>query len=156
VIVPRFLAGLGLLLGLLGQAPTAAQAEEVTPDQLIEGTNQARRAAGVGPLAEDPLLDAVAIERSREMAATGRLGHVSAGGESVFELLQRRGVSFTDAAENVSWSSGQADRAERLALQSFLESPPHRANLLNPRFRSVGAGLIRVDDETYLALLLVE
>jgi uncharacterized protein YkwD len=152
----RALAGLIVLAGLQGQALLSVSAADSDPRELLAGANRARQAAGAGPLAEDPLLDAVALERSQELAASRRVGHRAAVGETVFELLQRRGVSFSSAAENVAWSAGPAERAADDALQSFLASPAHRANLLNPRFSAVGVGLVSLDDETYLALVLVE
>jgi uncharacterized protein YkwD len=145
-----------LLVGLQGQSLSPVSAADADPREVVAGANSARQAAGAGPLAEDPLLDAVALERSREMAARGQVGHRAADGETVFELLQRRGAAFSSAAENVAWSSGPTERAAQDALQSFLASPAHRANLLNPHFRAVGVGLVSLGDQTYLALVLVD
>lgn len=157
VVATRVIGGALLLLALLvAVARPAAADDERALRRFIEGANSARAEVGSPPLSEDPLLDQIARERSRDMATYKYLGHVSASGETVFDLLGKRGVSFSNAAENVSWSSGYGDRSAGVALEGFLQSQHHRDNLLNPSFNYVGVGLSYAGGEAFLAMVLVE
>ena len=155
--VARFVGGVLVLLAMLAATvrPAAADDSEMLR-RFIDGANAARASVGAPPLSEDALLDQVARERSRDMATYRYLGHVGANGETVFDLLGKRGVSFSSAAENVSWMSGYGDRSAGVALEGFLESPSHRDNLLNPSFNYVGVGVSYAGREAYLAMVLVE
>jgi hypothetical protein len=48
-------------------------------------------------------------------------------------------MDYASTGENLAWNSYTEDRATGVALQGFLDSFPHRDNLLNPR-PPVGSG----------------
>ncbi|HWC17041.1 MAG TPA: CAP domain-containing protein, partial [Terriglobales bacterium] len=54
------------------------------------------------------------------------------------ERLSLQGARFSAAAENV----GFGDDAETLQA-GWMHSPPHRANLLNPAYTTMGVGIVR-------------
>src|SRR5262245_29416576 len=90
-----------------------------------ELTNQARAAAGLGPLAWDPCLAAVASRHAAEMAAAGRIYH----GQGVDQDLACN-LGTRRAGENVGETSAGADH-QRIFTAS-MHSSRHRANLLGP------------------------
>ena len=157
-------AGLGLLpllvVGFVSLGPAlAAEIASAAPappgDQMLEGVNAARAAAGLGPLVPTEALQALAAERSADMAARGYFAHTTPEGVDVFALMEQRGIGFSAAAENLAWNAYPEERAAAVALEAFLASPPHRANLLNPEFTQIGVGVARDGDETYFTLLFV-
>jgi uncharacterized protein YkwD len=98
--------------------------------------NQARVAAGLTPVKADPELRAVALAHSQEMAAGHFFGHVSPTTGTVADRVRRAGVLTSLLGENVS----QGDSAES-AHQGLMDSPGHRATMLDPRFTHVGIGV---------------
>ena len=152
------LAGFLLLIfGLVSIAPAPAAAAVPPGNQMLEGVNASRAEAGLPPLIKAEVLDALAAERSADMAARGYFSHTTPEGVDVFALMRERGIGYAAAAENLAWNTHGEDGAVAVAvaLQGFLNSPPHRANLLNPEFRQLGVGVASDGDETYFTLLFV-
>lgn len=107
-------------------------------EQLLALANQARADAGLSPLAGHPDLDAVAQAWSDELAASGQsLAHNPAYAEQI-------PGGWSAAGENVAWISdgGRLSESEVAARihQGWMDSPGHRANILNPRFTHLGVG----------------
>ena len=128
---PGALAGLGQQTVLTGESiPAAAQ-------QLFLMTNQARAMAGVGPLRWDAALAAGALEHCRRMVAEGPLAHRYGGEPELQMRAQNAGAHFSLIAENVALGSHVAT-----LHQGWLDSPGHRANLLNPQVDSVGIAVV--------------
>jgi uncharacterized protein YkwD len=91
--------------------------------------NQARADAGVRLLSLSERLSRIAHQHSYEMAGQGTLFH---------SCLPCEIGDFRRLAENVGYGS---DRVT--VQQEFLASRPHRENLLHPKFRRVGVGVVR-------------
>jgi uncharacterized protein YkwD len=77
-----------------------------------------------------------AQRHTEDMAARNRLDHSGSDGSSLRDRVQRAGYSFAKVSENLA--AGQATAAA--AVQTWLDSPPHRRNLLDPDLRHVGIG----------------
>jgi uncharacterized protein YkwD len=71
--------------------------------------------------------------------------HNSLGGRDFKARIARSGYLRRGAAvlgENLAWGSrGQA--TPRAIVRSWMRSPGHRANMLQPRFREIGIGVVR-------------
>ncbi len=106
---------------------------------LIRAINEERRAAGLGELRVSPDLAAAARDHSRTMAAASVLSHTSPDGRALTLRLVLAGIFFSSSGENVARS--RSFRA-RFFHQAFMESPEHRANILNPEFDTVGIGAV--------------
>ncbi|MFP3905746.1 MAG: CAP domain-containing protein [Acidimicrobiales bacterium] len=87
--------------------------------------NADRGAHGLGELANDFDLNAVAQEWSDHMAATGELAH--------------SGVSIPEGSTRVAENVGYAASVDRVH-QLFMESDGHRANILHSAVTRVGIG----------------
>jgi uncharacterized protein YkwD len=111
---------------------TRAQAEA----RLLTLLNEARRAAGLAPLAADAELGAVALAHTEDMIAQRFFGHVSPSTGKVESRLQRAGVVVSLSGENVA-QAGTAHDAHRI----LMDSPAHRANMLGAKFTHVGIGV---------------
>ena len=102
----------------------------------IELVNQARRRVGLAALATDPVLGQVAQRYSARMAAEGFYDHVDPQGRSVADRIAAVGYLARQSAENIA--RGQPDPAT--VVQGWLNSPGHRANILNTSLTAIGAG----------------
>ena len=81
------------------------------------------------------------------MVSGGFFSHESRDGTAFWKRVARfypQGSSrYWSVGENLLWSSPDVDAAG--AVRMWLNSPPHRANLLNPRWREVGLSAVHVD-----------
>ncbi|MGY1886416.1 CAP domain-containing protein [Blastococcus sp. SYSU DS0753] len=112
-------------------APAAPGAE----GEVVALVNAQRSQAGCGPVAADAGLAAVARAHSAGMRDRGFFDHVDPDGLDPFDRADRAGVSAR--AENIA--RGQADPAAVMA--SWLNSPGHRANILNCGLTRLGVGV---------------
>ncbi len=127
--------------------------EETEEADLIAAINNERTRRGLGPLAEDPLLNVTARTHSREMCSLGYFDHVSPTSGSQTPLdrylagLRAWGEGKPEAAlvgENIFFASAtDAVYNASYAHASLMNSPGHRANILEKRFTKVGVGLYR-------------
>ncbi len=131
---------------------TPAQ-EEREEAALIAAINNERAQRGLGPLAEDALLNGAARAHSREMCALSYFDHHSPteGRRTPMDRylagLRAWGESKPETAlvgENIFYA-GATDAVYNVAYAhaSLMNSSGHRANILEPRFTKVGVGLYR-------------
>jgi len=108
--------------------------------------NAFRQQHGLRPLRFSPSLGAAARQHSTEMALRGYFAHSSADGSSFDRRIARyypMGRSrYWSVGENLLWSSPDVDAGG--ALQMWENSPPHRENLLTPRWREIGISAVHV------------
>jgi Uncharacterized protein with SCP/PR1 domains len=137
----------GLLLTPGGySAPARVQVTAVTPlnGQILRELNRVRRAHGLGPLAPSPRLAAAADSHSRSMAAKGYFTHRSADGSVFWTRIQHfypsGGYGYWAVGENLVWQARELSAKQ--ALRRWMRSPPHRGNLLNPRWREIGLAAV--------------
>jgi hypothetical protein len=109
--------------------------------------NAERAAAGLPELKVEAHLNASAQGHSDWMAETGTLSHTGAGGSSATERIDEAGFPLEgkwQTAENVAYGSlsGPLDAGEADELHArLMDSPGHRANILDPDAAYVGIGL---------------
>ncbi len=106
---------------------------------ILDLANQARAQDGLPPLKLDPGLTAAARQHSARMAAQQKLTHDFPGEPALpVRLAAKVAAPLTAEGENV----GYAPTVER-SQQAFMDSPHHRANLLDVNFNVVGFGVVR-------------
>ena len=143
-----------MLSGWVGGA--AAPAEErqapqvsLTPDEalVLRLINEERRQRNLASLELDPVLVKVAREHSLDMARRGYFGHLSPAPEATTPLdryassLGRRPEAVV--GENV----GRAPQPVMGLMHLYMmESPEHRANILDAEYARVGVGIHALDD----------
>jgi uncharacterized protein YkwD len=101
--------------------------------------NVARAAHGLKPLCADPRLTRAARSHSREMIRKDYFSHSSYNGESVIERLRRFGYHRRVYAENIGGGSGTFGKVGS-TFRRWMNSPSHKGNILDRRFRPVGVG----------------
>jgi hypothetical protein len=108
---------------------------------LHRAADAARAQAGLGGTAWDEGLARAARQHAAELAERGLLDHVGAtpGRRTVGDRLARAGSPYASHAENLAYVPGVFDPV-RGAVDGWLDSPPHRANLLASGFDRVGFG----------------
>jgi len=131
-----------LAVPVASSAPTSARTRSVTAlnNQILREVNRVRVQNDLQPLATSPQLAGAAADHSRSMATGGYFAHESADGTAFWQRIQRyysaNGFHSWAVGENLVWAS-PAMTAKR-AVQMWMKSPPHRANLLSKRWHQVG------------------
>jgi len=102
--------------------------------------NQDRAANGVAPLAYSGTLARVAQYRAQDMLNRNYFSHYdpSTGQLAFLELFHLWGIGYTTAGENIAWSTNPSMAAFN---SMFMNSPEHRANILNSAYHRVGIGV---------------
>jgi uncharacterized protein YkwD len=117
-------------------AAAPAQAAPTSPERaILVEINRVRVANGVRPLRVDDRLERSARTHSTWMLRTGVFTH-----RDVRSRLLRFGARGPRFGENLAWGAG-GPASPQWFVQSWLNSPSHRANLLRPGFTRVGLGL---------------
>lgn len=96
-----------------------------------------KRLAAVPPLTQSAVLDGVALAHARDMAASGRMSHAGADGSTPGVRATRAGYRWRVIGENVAFGQPTADRV----VASWLESPHHCENIMDPDFTEMGIGV---------------
>ena len=153
--VVLLIAILAALLSPLARM-TPAHAEQSFDQKMLELVNQHRAAAGVAPVQLSPILATVAGPgpylgcgtplggRANDMGARNYFSHTILGcNQSISHILNSIvGLVYTAAGENIAWMNGTSDPlvASENLMSSLMNSPGHRANILDSRFTHVGIG----------------
>ena len=110
----------------------------------------ARRSNGLPAATPDSQLDRAALEQARYMAAAGEMTHTTRRGRDFASRKKDNDIKGT-AAENVAY--GATDIGS--VMQMWMESPPHRRNMLDPRFSRFGvASASDAKGKRYWAMVL--
>jgi uncharacterized protein YkwD len=144
---------LALVVSLLGGVvapvalPARAQREQAVAalDAGVLGRlNAIRVAHGLRPLRLNPRLSAAAAFHSHELAADGYFSHDSPDGAAFWKRIERwyaPAQSGTwSVGENLLWCSPDLDAEQ--ALDAWMRSPEHRANILDPSWREIGVAAV--------------
>jgi uncharacterized protein YkwD len=106
--------------------------------------NQQRALAGLAPLGESASLDAAAQTHSDDMVANDYFDHVAPSGSDVLSRVVAAGFATVndvlDLGENIAAASGSL-ATPAATVASWMASPPHRANILDPTFQRTGMGI---------------
>lgn len=113
---------------------TVAPAEE---SKMMDLLNKQREANGLKPLVMSTALRKLARSHSQDMFERGYFSHYTPDGLSPFDRMNAADIEYMYAGENLAL----APSAE-LAMDGLMDSPGHRANILNPNFKKVGIGAI--------------
>jgi uncharacterized protein YkwD len=143
------------LVAVLGAfvAPHASSSQannRVTLSSLESGVlqqlNKIRVQHGLVPLKLNARLTAAATQHSREMGADGYFQHNSNDGMLFWKRIGHwyasSGYGYWSVGENLLWSSPDVDPAG--AMQLWMNSPEHRANILSARWREIGVSAVHL------------
>lgn len=107
---------------------------------IIKWTNRNRADNGLPPLVENSTLDKSASIKVKDMFDKQYFEHVSPSGVGVSDLGGSVGYEYIVIGENLAL--GNFKNNESL-LNAWMNSPGHRANILNNRYTEIGVGVAR-------------
>ncbi|WP_194350000.1 CvpA family protein [Pontibacter beigongshangensis] len=106
-------------------------------EQMLEMLNAERSAHGLQPLVADTSLRHVARQHSIDMFSRGYFSHQSPEGQDAFDRIREARIPFRVAGENLALAPTLP-----IAHEGLMNSPGHRANILQHRFGRVGIGVM--------------
>ena len=109
--------------------------------------NGIRAQHGLKPVQLSARLTASAAQHSKEMGVDGYFEHTSHDGTAFWKRIGHwygaTGYGYWSVGENLLWSSPDVDPAG--ALKLWMNSPEHRANILNGSWREIGISAMHFD-----------
>lgn len=102
--------------------------------QVVRLVNEERAKEGLPALTVDTGLTAAGNVRAKEIVAS--FSHTRPDGTSFATAIKEQGVSYRNAGENIAW--GQKTPED--VVNAWMNSPGHRANILNGNFTRIGVG----------------
>ncbi len=103
---------------------------------VLKITNAERAKAGCKALSANSTLNNVAQAHSADMAAHNYFSHDSQNGKSPFDRMKDAGYNFRAAGENIAY--GQRTATD--VMNAWMNSPGHKANILNCTYTQIGIG----------------
>lgn len=113
---------------------TNASEDTSFAQQILTLVNKERAKAGLKEVILDETLEKAAAVRAGEIERS--FSHTRPDGSSFSNVLKDMGVTYKGAGENIAW--GQKSPQE--VMEGWMNSPGHRANILNPQFTKLGVG----------------
>jgi uncharacterized protein YkwD len=106
--------------------------------------NHERAAHGLRPLRADRRLARAALGHSHDMVAHRYFAHESRSGAPFTARIAATGWTRSHRryilGENIGWGSGYL-ASPRAMVRGWMHSAPHRANILQRRYRVIGIGV---------------
>jgi uncharacterized protein YkwD len=112
--------------------PAAASLEQ----QVVDRVNVERAAAGCQPLTVDARLAQAATSHSSDMATNNYFSHTGLDGSTFDSRIAATGYQFQMVGENIAAGAATAEAV----MELWLNSPSHRANILNCGYTQIGVG----------------
>ena len=107
--------------------------------------NQIRAQYHQPPLHENRRLQRAALGHSRDMVTDDYFAHTTPEGITALDRILRSGyVGRSDGwvlGENLAWGTGSFG-TPRSAIETWMNSPAHRATLLKKAYREMGVGVV--------------
>ncbi len=110
------------------------KAEEAYISRVVELVNTERAKEGLSPVTMTSELNEAADVRAKEI--TKSWSHTRPNGSSCFTVLDQRHIEYMDAGENVAFGYTSPEDL----VKAWMESPGHRANIMNSCFTKIGVG----------------
>jgi uncharacterized protein YkwD len=134
LVVPTSPPPTAIVVAPIADASGAEQA-------VIDLSNVYRVQNGLSPLNRDEGIMSIARARSADMVARGYFGHNDPITGAAIARPQILALGFGRAGENYYVSGRSLEEMVTQAVTWFMGDPPHRANILNTAYTSIGVGI---------------
>lgn len=122
-------------------------------EYIIELTNEEREKNSLSPLKYNSTMRQYAIVKGEDMVKNDYFAHEDLKGNLMIYYIEKDGVKYSAWGENLSWNSDYNFKTSYEAAEFFvngwMNSPGHRANILNPNFQEIGVGVVKSGNEYF-------
>jgi uncharacterized protein YkwD len=116
----------------------SSYASEITSENIVNAVNKEREARFLQPLKVNPRLETAAKKKSTDMIVRNYFEHY-AFNMSPWAFILNEGYQYSVAGENLAMGYKTAEGV----VGAWMNSPAHRANILNPEFQEIGVGVVK-------------
>lgn len=113
-------------------------ASNITPEKIIELTNQKRAEESLPLLTLDPLLSEAAQRKAGDMMAFNYWAHNSPSGRNPWTFFKEVNYQYLYAGENLARDFADSDGV----VEAWMASPTHKDNILNSKYQEVGVAVV--------------
>lgn len=124
----------------------------VLPSIVVSETNDERSDGYIAPLTRNAALDRAAQLKAEHMASQGYFAHYAPDGTSPWYWFRAANYSFVHAGENLAVHFNDS----REVVRAWMNSPTHRANIMNGNFTEIGIGIAEGEFEGYDTVFVVQ
>lgn len=117
--------------------PNQATLTSKIVDNLYRLTNETRIANGLEPLEINPELTLAAQRKVDDMIAKGYFAHITPENKYPWQFIDSSKYPFSYMGENLAMDFSSAE----VVQSAFMNSPSHRSNILNPKYKDIGIAL---------------
>ena len=131
-------------------SPTLDQANAIER-RAFDQTNAIRAQNGMPPFTWDADVCRMARDHSESMSRENFFAHTTPDGKRLRDRAGLVGIlGFSVLGENIAYNQGYEDPGA-FAVERWMQSPKHRANILSPEFRAMAIGsFVAADGSVYL------
>jgi hypothetical protein len=124
----------------------------VLPAVVVTMTNDERDDLDLPPLTRNAVLDAAAQLKADDMAKNGYFAHYSPAGVSPWHWFYEANYQFAHAGENLAVHFSDSGEV----VEAWMDSPTHRANIVNQNYQEIGVGTAKGTYEGYDTVFVVQ
>lgn len=116
---------------------SSATIDSESESEMLKMVNKERESRGLKALISDKSLQDLARDYSNDMFRRGYFSHNNPDGLTPFDRMEKAGIGFTNAGENLALAP-----SVDLSMQGLMNSPGHKANILSSSYNKVGIGVM--------------
>jgi hypothetical protein len=142
--IPMLLiVGLGLVVNTVwSHSNVLGATSDFSNASLLQATNDQRGTDHETALRINQQLGTAAQAKANDMAQHNYWSHNSPDGKTPWSFIASAGYSYQVAGENLAYGFGSANDT----VAGWMNSPEHRANILNSDYQDVGFGIAQAPD----------
>jgi len=129
-----------------------AYSSAITTGNIISLTNASRKEFGLGSVVENSVLNKAAQAKANDMLAKGYFSHNNPDGKTPWDFIVAAGYNYLSAGENLAINFTEAENVET----AWMNSPGHKANILNKNFEEIGVGIAEGQYQDHMAIFVVQ
>lgn len=133
IVASLVMGGLRLNIARTG---VLAYATEMSSGNLLSATNQQRANSGVATLTLNSKLSQAAQAKANDMVERDYWSHNTPDGKEPWTFISQAGYSYQKAGENLAYGFATSNQT----VTGWMNSPSHKANMLDSAFTEVGFG----------------
>lgn len=149
IIICLLAAVLGVAVGLnfATRSRVYTYYADYTAADIFSLVNQEREKAGLPIFKISPELTAAAESKAADMKARGYFSHNAPDGKTPWLFIKAAGYEYEQAGENLAVNF----KTPAGVVAGWMESPGHKANILNPKFWEMGIAVVK-EGENFLVV----
>lgn len=110
----------------------------ITPDQIIELTNEERQKIGLPPLIYNEILSQAATAKAQDMFADQYWAHTAPDGVEPWDFISEAGYGYSSAGENLARDFFDSSTV----MKAWMASPTHKANIIHTKYTDIGVAVV--------------